>query len=121
VVACAFAPEVIAPPELRTTTPGAGSVAISLDPDDGVGTAAWSGPDDSPDPDPAPTEPAPVGDVDPPDDITPGPVFESEPPGPGLTTCDAPGDGSAVGSAVAMPGWAVAATHMPSATARTPT
>jgi hypothetical protein len=61
-----------------------------------------------------------VGGVDPPDDTTPSSVFESGTPEPGLSTCDAPGDGSAVGSAAPMPGWAIAAAQMPSATTRAP-
>ncbi|GAB7068008.1 hypothetical protein JCM12141A_22970 [Mycolicibacterium hodleri] len=108
---CSYRFEVSAPPELRTVTPGAGSI---VDPE------AWPGPDEPSDPDPAATEPAPAGGVDPPDDTTSGSVFEPGSPDPGPSTCDAPGEGSADGSATTMPGWATAAAPKPKATTRAP-
>jgi len=95
---CSYRVDVSAPPELRTDTPSAGSVVVAVDPE------AWPGPDESSDPDPAVTEPAPAGDVDPPDDTTSGSVFEPGSPDPELSTCDAPGVGSADGSAATMAG-----------------
>lgn len=122
-VAWSSAPEVTAPPELRTTTPGAGSFVVSVDPvepADSLESMAWSGSDESSDPDQASTEPAPADGVDPLGDTTPSSVFESGPPRAGLSTSDASADGSDVGSAAAMPGWVIVATPTPSATARTP-
>ena len=59
--------------------------------------------------------------VDPPDDTTPSSVFASGPPWAGLPTDDVSESPSAVGSATAMPGWAITANQMPSVTTRPPT
>jgi hypothetical protein len=92
-----YSPDVSAPPELRTMTPGLGSFDLSVDP-------AETGSDFSSDPDPCSTDPSPEDGVDPSDDTIPVSVFESGPPWAGLSTVDASEDGSDVGSATARPG-----------------
>jgi hypothetical protein len=96
-VLLASSPDVSAPPELRTMTPGLGSFDLSVDP-------AETGSDFSSDPDPCSTDASPEDGVDPSDDTIPVSVFESGPPWAGLSTVDASEDGSDVGSATARPG-----------------
>ena len=84
--AASHLPEVSAPPELRTTTPGLGSLDLSLDLSldrAGSGSDVFSS-----DPDPCSTDPSPVDGVDPSDDTIPESVFESGPPRAGLSTLD---------------------------------
>ena len=112
-------PDVSAPPELRTTTPGLGSLDLSLDLSlDRAGSESDAF---SSDPDPCSTDPSPVDGVDPSDDTIPESVFESGPPRAGLSTLETSEEGSDVGSAAATPVWAIAAEKMTKTAASAPT